>query len=311
MATSAYHRWDRDGRPWKLAQPVKALAGRLRAHGYTVYTIGADDASHLQADAPEDHTPFSRAGWPKPHPYPYVNALDVMPPKPGQRSKVDGKALPTLQALGKQIYTDKQADHRGVAWIKYMNWEPQRDWGGSCWHDSWQPNHARRASTDRGHIHISGRTDHLTSTAADGYDPVARLRPKPTPPGDDMPTAAQIADAVVAKLLTTRLGKSTRTVAMQLQDLALAAAVRDVAARTDVVLAAVTDDDVVARLNTLADEMRQRDEAEQARDAAAATQRADILTLIRQGQDGTLDAADVVRRIGELLTGQSPGQGAT
>jgi hypothetical protein len=36
--------------------------------------------------------------------------------------------------------------------------------------------YARHASSDRGHIHLSGRTDYQTSDAAAGYDPVARVR---------------------------------------------------------------------------------------------------------------------------------------
>lgn len=130
---------------------------------------------------------------------------------------------------------------------------------------------------------------------------------KPTPAGtpqpagdDDMPTTTEIADAVTKKLLTTKLGRSTRTVGMQLQDLALAAAVRDTATRLDAILRAVAGDDsaeILARLDALAADMRERDEAEVARDA-------ELRTLVQQGQDGTLDAAEVVQRIGELLAGQ-------
>lgn len=187
MATQAYYAWDRAGRPWEVAAPIKAVGGRLQAHGYTVYYIGSDDRAHLQADVPEDHCPFSVTGWPGKHPYPYVLAMDIMPPEPGARSKIDGLPLPSLQQISAQMRADKIAGHPGMAWLKYMNWEPDRNNGGACWHDSWQPDYARWASGDRGHTHMSGRTDYVTSTAANGYDPVARLRGE----DDDMSQQAE------------------------------------------------------------------------------------------------------------------------
>lgn len=180
MATSAYYAWDRAGRPWRVARPIKAVGDRLRAHGYTTYYLGSDDEAHLQAETPEDHAPFSATGWPGRHPYPVVNALDVMPPNPGQKSKLTGKLLPSLQQLGAQLIADRKANHPGAAWLKYINWEPEGDYEGPCWHESWQPNHRRTASGDRGHIHGSGRTDTVDSSASDDYDLVARVT------GDDL-----------------------------------------------------------------------------------------------------------------------------
>lgn len=299
MATSAYYNWDAAGRPWKVARPIKALGDRLRAHGYVIYYLG--NQSHQTADEPEDHTTFGVTGWPGKHPRGYVLALDIMPPRKGQRSKVDGKPLPSLQALGKQIRADKQAGHRGTAFVKYMNWEPKGDYTGPCWHDSWQPNHVRRASSDRGHIHLSGRTDFHTSSVADGYDPVARIRaaaaPAKPPPEEDMPTPEQVVD----KLLTTRLGRGSRTVGMQLQDAAQAAALNRFAAesklRDEALLAAVAGVDtatILARVNALAAELAERAEDEQQRDA-------ELRALVEQGLDGTDDPAEVIRRIGALL----------
>ncbi len=194
MATSAYWAWDRDGRPWKVARPIKAIGDRLRRYGYTVYYLGSDDTSHLQAARPLDHCPFSATGWPVPHPYPYVNAMDIMPPPAGS-------GLPSLQALGAQMLADKKAGHPGMAWLKYQNWEPVRDNGGPCYQDSFKPNHVQTASTDRGHIHQSGRTDLVAYAGADDYDPVARVRaPRtesaPTTEGeDDMGRQMMVADA--------------------------------------------------------------------------------------------------------------------
>ncbi len=185
MATAAYNNWVANGRPWKLAEPIKAIGDRLKSYGYTVYYLG--DNSHLQSNNPQDHTPFSRTGWPAPHPYPWVLAMDIMPPKAGS-------GLPSLQRLGAQLVADKLAGVLGVACLKYMNWEPDRDWGGRCWQDSFKPNHSRTNSSDRGHIHFSGRSDMVTTAgAAAAYDPVARIRgvaptTTPTPTlGDDMP----------------------------------------------------------------------------------------------------------------------------
>jgi hypothetical protein len=169
MATKAYNEWVADGRPWKFARPVRDLGDRLAAHGYTVYFQG--DERHLTKDTPEDHTPFSETGWPVKSPYPVCVATDVMPPAAGQKSKLTGRPLPALTALAARLRTDKMNGVPGAAWVKYMNWEPG---DGTCVQDSWKPGYARRDSTDRGHIHVSGRSDMIEYTGAAGYDLVAR-----------------------------------------------------------------------------------------------------------------------------------------
>ncbi len=166
MAITTYSAWLADGKPWKPAVPVNDLASCLRRQGYVVYILG--DTSHQTAQPPEDHVPFSNTPWPGRQPYPYVLACDIMAPPAG-------KGLPSLAELAQQIFDDRQAGHPGVAWVKYMNWEP-RGGAGPCYHDAWQPTHARSVSTDRGHIHISGRTDFVVSGTAADYDPVARIR---------------------------------------------------------------------------------------------------------------------------------------
>jgi hypothetical protein len=167
VATAAYERWRADGSPWSVARPIKAIGNRLRAAGYTVYYLGNDE--HLWSSMPEDHCPFSFTGWPVPNPYPFVDACDVMPPKRA--------GLPSLAALGVQLRRDKIAGHPGATWLKYMNWEPDGP-GGPCYHDSWQPEYRRQASGDRGHMHLSGRSDFVRYTGADSYDLVARVRGK-------------------------------------------------------------------------------------------------------------------------------------
>lgn len=198
MASQAYFDWVDDGRPWKFSRPVTALGNRLRAHGYTVYFEGNDD--HLKKNTPEDHTPFSATGWPGKSPYPYCMAGDIMPPTPGQRSKLTGQPLPSLQRLAAQLRKDKIAGYGPAKFLKYLNWEPEGNYTGPCYHDSWQPDYSRRDSTDRGHIHYSGRSDYHLSTATDDYDLVARTLGE-----DDMPTVDEIADEV-EKRIAAKLG---------------------------------------------------------------------------------------------------------
>jgi hypothetical protein len=176
VAISSYSAWVADGSPWKPAQPIADLATTLRGHGMTVYILGNDD--HQRADPPEDHTAFSATAWPGPQPYPRILACDVMPD-----DHVD------WVRLGEQIVADKQAGVPGTEWIKYVNYT---DRNGTCWHASWQPTYRRTASTDRGHIHVSGRTDYVTSSVAAGYDPVARMRGEDT--DMDATQAKQLAD---------------------------------------------------------------------------------------------------------------------
>lgn len=198
MATQAYRNWVADGRPKKFSRPITMIADRLQAHGYTVYQEG--NTAHLQHDPPEDHTFFPATGWPGKSPYPYCNAMDIMPPTAGQKSKVNGRPLPSLQQLSQQLYDDKQAGIREAAFLKYMNREPQGNYTGPCWHDSWMPEHSRINSTDRGHIHVSGRSDSVTSDWSDSYDLVARVQ------GEDTMTINQadadlIANTIVGKIL--------------------------------------------------------------------------------------------------------------
>lgn len=166
MSKQDHRTWINQGRPFRLMTPAAELRDVLRGYGYTVYDIGND--AHLDAEPPEDHTPYSETGWPGEALYGTGYAVDVMPTaKPG---------LPSLQQLGAQLLADRNAGIDGIRWLKYMNWEPEADNRGPCWHESWQPGYARRTSSDRGHIHLSGLTGYESSTIGRGYDPVARIR---------------------------------------------------------------------------------------------------------------------------------------
>lgn len=160
MVVSNYDEWVADGSPWHAATPVESLAQVLKNYGYTVYILG--DKRHLTANPPEDHTPYSHTPWPGSQPYPAVLAQDIMP----------GGAW-NLDELGAKIFADKQAGHPGLAGLKYMNWT---DASGNCWHDKWTPDHQRSSSSDRGHIHLSWRTDYVNTNTP--YDPIAKVAQK-------------------------------------------------------------------------------------------------------------------------------------
>lgn len=184
VGETLYRQWIADGSPFTLVRPLRHLRDLLRGYGYTVYDRGNRD--HMLHDPPEDHTPYSATGWPNAARYGYGYAVDVMPP-------AAGSGLPSLQQLGRQLYADRAAGD--IKWLKYMNWEPEGNYSGSCYHDSWQPDHVRRSSSDRGHIHVSARTGYEESTAGDGYDPVAAIRGEDMTPADfakllDDPTVA-------------------------------------------------------------------------------------------------------------------------
>jgi hypothetical protein len=189
MASQAYHDWVAAGKPWKIARPIQMVGNRLRAHGYTVYYQG--NQSHLEHVPPEDHTPFSATGWPAKSPYPYCMAMDIMPPDAGQKSKLTGKPLPSLQQLAARLRADKNTNYGPAEFLKYMNWEPEGNNTGPCYHETWMPTYARRTSGDRGHIHASCRSDMHTSTVSDGYDLVARVM------GDDDMSVADVKTGIL------------------------------------------------------------------------------------------------------------------
>lgn len=193
--------WVRAGRPWTLAPSPRALQVAVGGYGFTVYAF--PDFSHLVASTPEDHTSFSATGWPTPAPRWFGNADDIMPrgDTPAARQE--------LEALARQIIADKDAGVPGTAWIKYLNWTEA---SGKCWHTSWEPNKRTVTSSDKGHIHVSGRSDWAIRAAAP-YDPVARMR------GASM---AGEGDEPVANSWLEALTQGTEGYAGQQRDTALA-----------------------------------------------------------------------------------------
>lgn len=166
--------WVRAGRPYVDSKPIAQFKDTVAGHGFTVYTY--PDKSHLTASKPEDHTPFSATGWPTNAPRWIGNAADVMP-------KADTKAgLDELADLAEQMIRDKDAGLSGTEWVKYLNYT---DHQGNCWHVAWQPNKVISRSTDKGHLHVSGRSDKVNETPAP-YDPVARMHGTTGGDEDDM-----------------------------------------------------------------------------------------------------------------------------
>lgn len=142
MATAAYRDWVRAGRPWENCVPVREFVAALQAAGWTGGALGTiGDEAHLQAETPQDHTPFSMTGWPGEHPYPQILALDVM------HSPNSGRDVAPLAD-----YWRYEARHGRMPWLKYMTWRARR----YDVRNNWDPV-AAQGHWD--HAHLSFRTD--------------------------------------------------------------------------------------------------------------------------------------------------------
>lgn len=147
MTSRQHQNWINHGKPDSgLALPLQLLANTLAAAGYTVYVF--PDNAHLNAEPPEDHTYYSKTGWPGISPKWWRHAIDIMPPP-------DGHGLPSLQAIGQRLFNERQAGR--ITWLKYMNWPSTGNLDHAV-NDKWQPDHHRSASSDTGHIHLSSVT---------------------------------------------------------------------------------------------------------------------------------------------------------
>jgi hypothetical protein len=272
--------WIGRGSPFTLMRPAAKLRDRLKAHGYTVYDIGNQD--HLEHEPPEDHTPFSDTGWPGKAKFGIGYAIDIMPPKAGGKSKLTGQPLPSLQRLGAQMVNDRNAGVPGIRWLKYQNWEPERNNGGPCYQDSWKPNHARRSSGDRGHIHQSGTTGFETSTVGDDYDPVARIYGE----DNDMPLT-KADETVIKRAVHNMLVGKTGVTAGQILD-----PLRFVPAKLDAILASVADELDVEAINATI-----REEGEKTRSALTGVRDAILAELPDEGPVSREDVEAAFRTV--------------
>lgn len=142
MATAAYLSWIDSGGQFELATPIAQYKAQLLAHGFDrgqVGTIG--DPDHLQADRPQDHTPFSVTGWPLPSKYPYVHALDIL--------GTSSKGLHWKDVVWHWI---REARARKTPWVKYIvidgsRYDVRNDWNPVA------------ATGHHDHGHVSIRTD--------------------------------------------------------------------------------------------------------------------------------------------------------
>jgi len=174
MASQGYRDWLNAGKPYTLIRPAEAIVTVLRGYGLTVYHYPND--AHLKANTPEDHTPFSVTGWPGTNRRWNARGVDVMPRK-DKAGNVTAAAREENADIARQLIRDRDGGHPGAMWIKYINWT---DEGGACrqerWTDAAQPlKRTTRSSSDKGHIHISGRSDVDNDDRADEYDPIARM----------------------------------------------------------------------------------------------------------------------------------------
>lgn len=171
MATQDYYDWDAKGRPYTLARPLKMVQTTLRGYGLTVYDYPNEE--HQKASNPQDHTPYSHTGWPGTSKKYIGHALDVMPRSDSYEHRKENADI------ARQMIKDRDAQYPGAMWIKYINWT---DENGVCRQESWKDKRTSSSSSDKGHIHASGRSDIDNDVRADGYDPVARMRGQ----GEDM-----------------------------------------------------------------------------------------------------------------------------
>lgn len=143
MAYAVYYEWDALGRPLEPAQPIREIVEQMKvAFPKAAHTFGwGANEAHYQAEPPEDHTPFSATGWPKPSPQWWVFATDIMHhPEWG----VDCDVLFT--------YWIGEARAGRMPWLKYIIWRATLYDVRNSWRP--QPN-----SGHFDHIHLSGRTD--------------------------------------------------------------------------------------------------------------------------------------------------------
>lgn len=145
MVSAGFNLWEAAGRPITPAQPIAELVAKCKAiwPGAAAEFGFYADASHYEADYPEDHTPYSADGWPLPDPHWVVFATDLM-------SAAMGGTANTQIVFDHLLASAKDGT---APWIKYLIWD------GRIYdvRHGWVP---QPADDHYDHIHVSARTDY-------------------------------------------------------------------------------------------------------------------------------------------------------
>lgn len=164
-----YDDWVADGKPWRNARPIAEILAKLKAarpEAAAAACFGSiGNLDHLLADPPQDHTPYSQTGWPLPHPYPRITAVDIT-------------HRPDLGVDCNLIHKHwlASANTGQIPWIKYWIWQGRR-------YDVRNNFNPVSASGHYDHLHGSQRTDHIESSIG-GWHPLPGY-------GDDMANVNQ------------------------------------------------------------------------------------------------------------------------
>lgn len=235
MASNAYYEWVSDGKPYVVTKPAAEFKALLKGYGYTVYDYPNED--HQKAEPPEDHTPYSATEWPVNVSAYIAHALDIMPP--GATAVAKGAiALPTL---ARRIIADRDAQTPGTMWIKYMNWT---DEAGVCRQESWKTTpRTTRSSTDKGHIHLSARTD-TQNHSIGGWDPIMSI--KTDPDGWAMANRVWAMSQMLGQFTYTMPDGTRRTETNKLGDFLRAMS----AQQTEILAQARANGEVLSRIET-------------------------------------------------------------
>lgn len=222
MATQAWRLWVNAGRPFRLAMPIIGLRAIALRHNIAVLgTIGNDE--HLEAEYPEDHTPYSYSAWPVPLPGYVVTAID----------------LDNTTGLATRLLTDAKTGR--APWVKYLNFSGHNYSIQNQWNPVDNPDQ---------HLHVSVRSDYIDYSLG-SYDPF-------TDGGDDMSAD----DVNIIRYGTTDVGGAAKTGAWGAPSLqTIGATVNDMKAQLDrleAVIAGLPAPDPVAFAAAVAEDLRRR-----------------------------------------------------
>lgn len=174
--TSAQHAaWIKGGKKWSAAQPVREFVDVLRRYDPNAEIGILGNNAHLDAQPPEDHTPYSVDG-----PAGVVKAFDY-----------SGKNMDTLA-----LHWINDARRGNIKLIKYINFNNLQ------WHhrDGFQVPHP---NADNGHVHVSFLPTAVYTSIA-GYNVTGQDMDLLSPLHGDTGLPGRNADAVLVDLENLR-----------------------------------------------------------------------------------------------------------